>query len=175
MARYLQVQKYFQKYYVLFISVGLMGGLDWNNTNEVALVEENQVIIQDNDENIQNVVILPLNNENFANIHFDHEQDEEKCEKSHQVPSDYSKIACEPLQITYCTQDTQISPIDPEDDIQAIFQLSQPLPSKTLQLSSETSKTIQNHFDCIPDTVPLNLEDENLFLPLSFQEFGYTT
>jgi hypothetical protein len=147
-----------------------MGGLDWNNTNEVALFEENKVIIQENNEIIQNVVIIPSNNENPAKTDLDQEQDEKKC-----IPSDYSKIACEPLQITYYTQDTQISPIDNEDDIQAIFRISQPLPSKTLQFSSETSKMIEeNHLNCISDTVPINLEDENLFLPLSFQEFGYT-
>lgn len=58
--------------------------------------------------------------------------------------------------------------------ISDMFKLSQPLPSRKhsqVYIQEEiNSDRISN-----PENLALNLDDENLFLPLSFQEFGYQT
>ena len=174
MAGYFKVEMPFISLNIIH-SVGLMRGLDWENNNELALIEETQLEVQEHDDTTQNPDLMPTCNEVLNLNAQDQDLEDGKFEESQQVPFEQAKTACELLQITYYTQETKISPIEIEDDIQMIFQVSQPLPSKALQFSSQTTEIIQNRLDSISETVPLNLDDENLFLPLSFQEFGYST
>lgn len=60
-----------------------------------------------------------------------------------------------------------------EEDFQSLFQASQPLPSRKIQTSSNSvPPVIITEAEQI-EISEFNIEEDNLFMPLSFDEFGY--